>query len=186
MMKDSIGIDVSKDHLDVHCLSDGRAARFGNDAAGFRKLRAWLPKASGIARVVYEATGPYHSALERRFGGELPLVKENPLQARRFAQSTGSRAKTDAVPSRRLETNRLPGNRRAYVGADGGCAEPGPTGTNIGNPARTQRVTGRTPGNDQGQDPPKAYCVQLNSLWCPNAFARANAASGNKVNARFQ
>lgn len=80
MMKDSIGIDVSKDHLDVHCLGDGRAARFGNDAAGFRKLKAWLPKADNIARVVYEATGPYHAALERRFGGDLPLVKVNPLQ----------------------------------------------------------------------------------------------------------
>ena len=102
MMKDSIGIDVSKDLLDVHCLGDGRAARFGNDAAGFRKLRAWLPKADGIARVVYEATGPYHAALERRFGGELPLVKVNPLQARRFAQSKGTRAKTDAVDARML------------------------------------------------------------------------------------
>ena len=137
MMKDSIGIDVSKDHLDVHCLGDGRAARFGNDAAGFRKLKAWLPKADNIARVVYEATGPYHAALERRFGGELPLVKVNPLQARRFAQSTGSRAKTDAVPFRRLETNRLPGNRCADAGADGDGAEPGPTGANIGNHART-------------------------------------------------
>ena len=92
MMKDSIGIDVSKDHLDVHCLGDGRAARFGNDAAGFRrlsqafagfrKLKAWLPKADTIARVVYEATGPYHAALERRFGGALPLVKSLPQRRR--------------------------------------------------------------------------------------------------------
>jgi len=102
MIQDSIGIDVSKDHLDVHCLGDGRAARFGNDAAGFRKFRAWLPKADTIARVVYEATGPYHAALERRFGDELPLVKVNPLQARRFAQSKGARAKTDAVDARML------------------------------------------------------------------------------------
>jgi transposase len=101
-MKDSIGIDVSKDHLDVYALGEGRAARFGNDAAGFRKLKAWLPKADGIARVVYEATGPYHAALERRFAGELPLIKVNPLQARRFAQSKGSRAKTDAVDARML------------------------------------------------------------------------------------
>lgn len=86
----------------MHCLGDGRAARFGNDAAGFRKFRAWLPKADGIARVVYEATGPYHAALERRFGDELPLVKVNPLQARRFAQSKGARAKTDAVDARML------------------------------------------------------------------------------------
>jgi transposase len=38
MTQDSIGIDVSKDHLDVYALSNGRAARFGNDAAGFRKF----------------------------------------------------------------------------------------------------------------------------------------------------
>ena len=82
MMKESIGIEVSKDHLDVHCLGDGRAARFGNDAAGFRKLKAWLPKADNIARVVFEATGPYHAALERRFGGELPLVKSLPQRRR--------------------------------------------------------------------------------------------------------
>ena len=80
MMKDSIGIDVSKDHLDVYCLGDRRAARFGNDAAGFRKFKAWLPQTNGIARVVYEATGPYHAGLERRFGGELPLVKGLPLR----------------------------------------------------------------------------------------------------------
>jgi transposase len=50
-MKDSIGIDVSKDHLDLYCLDDGRSARFGNDAAGFRKLKAWLPDAGCIARI---------------------------------------------------------------------------------------------------------------------------------------
>ena len=82
MMKDSIGIDVSKDQSDVHCLSDGRAARFGNDAAGFRRLKAWLPKADGIARVVHEATGPYLAALERRFGGERLLVKSFPQRRR--------------------------------------------------------------------------------------------------------
>ena len=69
MMNDSIGIDVSKDYLDVYCLGDGRAARFGNDAAGLRKFKAWLPKAGDIARVVYEATGPYHAALERPLSG---------------------------------------------------------------------------------------------------------------------
>jgi transposase len=57
MMKDSIGIDVSKDHLDVYCLGDGRAARFGNDAPGLRKFKAWLPQTNDIARVVYEGEG---------------------------------------------------------------------------------------------------------------------------------
>jgi transposase len=52
--------------------------------------------------VVYEATGAYHAALERSFAGALPLVKVNPLQARRFAQARGTRAKTDAVDARVL------------------------------------------------------------------------------------
>ena len=82
MMKDSIGIDVSQDQSDVHCPGDGRAARFGNDAAGFRRLKAWLPKADGIARVVHEATGPTHAAHEPRFGGDLPLVKSLPQRRR--------------------------------------------------------------------------------------------------------
>ena len=101
MTNHSIGVDVSKDHLDVHCLGDGRAGRFGNDAAGFRAFEAWLPKGA-LARIVYEATGPYHAAFEVRFATRYPLVKVNPLQARRFAQSKGTRAKTDAVDARML------------------------------------------------------------------------------------
>lgn len=101
MTNHTIGVDVSKDHLDVHCLGDGRAARFANSAAGFRELAAWLPEGA-IARIVYEATGPYHAAFEMRFATLYPLVKVNPLQARRFAQSKGARAKTDAVDARML------------------------------------------------------------------------------------
>ncbi|MFZ3585252.1 IS110 family transposase, partial [Loktanella sp. DJP18] len=52
--------------------------------------------------VVYEATGAYHAAIERKFAGVLPLVKVNPLQARRLAQARGKRAKTDAVDARVL------------------------------------------------------------------------------------
>lgn len=52
--------------------------------------------------VVYEPTGPYHRALEKALSGKVPLVKVNPLQARRFAQSCGTRAKTDAVDARVL------------------------------------------------------------------------------------
>ena len=101
MTNDTIGVDVSKDYLDVHCLGDGRAARFRNDATGFRAFAAWLPK-DALARIVYEATGPYHAALELRFASRYPLVKVNPLQARRFAQSRGSRVKTDAVDAKML------------------------------------------------------------------------------------
>ena len=100
-MKDSIGIDISKDHLDVHRLSSGAYARFTNDPAGFRALKRWIGTTQPHL-LVYEATGPYHGRLERALAGKLPLVKVNPLQARRFAQARGTRAKTDKVDARML------------------------------------------------------------------------------------
>ena len=101
MMKDTIGIDISKDRLDAHRLSTGETVQFANSAAGLRALRRWIG-ARIPDLVVYEATGAYHAALERGFAGVLPLVKVNPLQARRFAQARGTRAKTDAVDARTL------------------------------------------------------------------------------------
>ena len=101
MTEDSIGVDVSKDNLDAHRLSDGASARFANTAKGFRALAKWLG-CEPPARVVYEPTGPYHAAFEKRFAGKLPLVKVNPLQAHRFAQSKGMRAKTDKADARVL------------------------------------------------------------------------------------
>jgi transposase len=105
-MKDSIGIDISKDRLDAHRLATGVSAQFPNGPAGFKALRRWI----GGTRpdlVAYEATGPYHARLERTFAGVLPLAKVNPLATRRFAQASGTRAKTDAVDSRRIAQIRL-------------------------------------------------------------------------------
>lgn len=100
-MNDSIGIDISKARLDAFRLSDGAHRAFHNNASGFRALRKWCDEAA-VARIVYEATGPYHGAFERALGHHLPLVKVNPLQARRFAQASGTRAKTDRADAAML------------------------------------------------------------------------------------
>ena len=101
MSDDSIGVDISKDHLDVHALSRGAAARFSNTPAGFRALTRWLGPTS-LARVVYEPTGFYHRAFEAYFETRLPLVRVNPLQARRLAEACGLRAKTDIIDAAAL------------------------------------------------------------------------------------
>ncbi|AGI73690.1 putative IS110 family transposase [Octadecabacter arcticus 238] len=101
MTDDTIGIDISKATLDIHRLSDGKTMSFSNCPAGFKALSRFCAK-TAVARVVYEATGAYHSGLERALGAHLPLVKVNPLQARRFAQAQGLRAKTDAVDAKML------------------------------------------------------------------------------------
>ena len=91
----TIGVDISKAHLDAHRLATGEARRFANDAAGIKALAAWAgPDAE---RVVYESTGPRHRALEEALAATLPLSRVNATRARRFAQAMGQAAKTDAV-----------------------------------------------------------------------------------------
>jgi hypothetical protein len=37
MKHDTLGVDVSKDHLDAHRLADGATRRFANDKAGHKR-----------------------------------------------------------------------------------------------------------------------------------------------------
>lgn len=91
----TIGVDISKDFLDVAFHPAGEAMRFANDAKGHRALIKQLG-AFEVVRVVFEATGAYHRLFERTLAqAGLPMVKVNPRQARRFAEATGKLAKTD-------------------------------------------------------------------------------------------
>lgn len=97
MTEITIGIDISKEHLDTHLLPEGRHGRFANDTVGFKALLKWIGPVAPD-RIVYEATGAYHRAFERAMAARaLPLVKVNPRQARRFAEAIGTLAKTDRV-----------------------------------------------------------------------------------------
>ncbi len=82
----TIGIDISKHHLDVHRLPGGERDRFDNTSAGHKALLRWIGPIP--TRVVYEPTGPYHRKLEMRLAAAgMSIVKVNPRQARRFAQA---------------------------------------------------------------------------------------------------
>jgi transposase len=98
----TVGIDLSKDRLDAHLHPQAVVKQFDNDRKGIAKLIAWItplqPK-----RIIFEATGAYHRGLEMALGkAALPSVKINPLQMRRFAQATGTRAKTDPIDAAML------------------------------------------------------------------------------------
>ena len=112
MQNDTIGVDISKDHLDAHRLSDGATRRFTNDKSGHRAFVKWLAHGS-VERVVFEPTGPYHRAFERALGvAGVPFAKVNPRQARRFAEAIGRLAKTDRVDAAmRLALRRETGSR---------------------------------------------------------------------------
>jgi transposase len=101
-MRLTIGIDVSKDRLDVHRLSDGQHIQVTNDKAGHKALIGWIGR-TDPPLIVFEATGAYHRQLEAALGtGGIPFAKVNPRQARRFAEATGRLAKTDRVDAAML------------------------------------------------------------------------------------
>ena len=101
-MNDTIGIDISKDTLDTYWLSKRKHKQFTNNKAGLRKLICWVRQAE-VSLVVFEATGVYHRLLEVSLAAhDFPFARVNPRQARRFAEGTGTLAKTDRVDAAML------------------------------------------------------------------------------------
>jgi transposase len=103
----TVGIDISKDWLDVgrfpEAADGARGTRFANTASGHAALIAWLEGLGAPARVVFEATGAYHRALARALErATRPFCKVNPRRARRFAQAAGRLAKTDRIDASML------------------------------------------------------------------------------------
>ena len=101
-MNDTIGIDISKDTLDTYWLSKRKHKQFPNNKAGLRSLIHWAQQAE-VSLVVFEATGVYHRLLETSLAAhEFSFTRVNPRQARRFAEGTGTLAKTDRVDAAML------------------------------------------------------------------------------------
>ena len=96
----TVGIDISKAHLDAYALPARRTARFDNTANGIKRLAKWI--ATSVHCVVYESTGPWHRRLEETLADTLPMACVNAMRARRFAQAMGCKAKTDAVDAQVL------------------------------------------------------------------------------------
>jgi transposase len=92
-----VGIDVSKDRLDVHVLPSGEAFWISNDQAGVedlvQRLAALSPSVVGL-----EATGGFERlAVAALAGAGLAVVVVNPAHVRAYAQALGKRAKTDPI-----------------------------------------------------------------------------------------
>ena len=93
-----VGIDVSKNHLDVHLLPDETSWRVANDEVGCTELSERLAALSGPVLVVMEATNVFwRLAATRLASAGLSAAVVNPRQVRDFAKATGQLAKTDAI-----------------------------------------------------------------------------------------
>ena len=93
-----VGIDVSKERLDVCSLPDGGTFSVANDRAGIDELIARLLKGVRPELVVLEATGKYErpAAVAVAAAG-IAVAVVNPRQARDFAKAAGRLAKTDRI-----------------------------------------------------------------------------------------
>lgn len=92
-----VGVDVSKERLDVFVRPLGERLKVENNPKGHAELVERL-RDCPVDRIVMEATGGYEAAgaLALRQAG-LPACVVNPRQVRDFKRSTGQLAKTDGI-----------------------------------------------------------------------------------------
>lgn len=102
-----VGVDVSKDTLELAFDDKGKTRSLSNDELGIAALleiiKAAQSESGGVGGVVFEATGGFEreAALALCSAG-LPVMVVNPRQARDFAKAMGYLAKTDAIDARVL------------------------------------------------------------------------------------
>ncbi|EIZ2886272.1 IS110 family transposase [Escherichia coli] len=100
-VKVNVGIDVSKDFLDVH-VGNVALRRVPNRSSGLSVLKRILSRYS-VSLVLCESTGGYENLAVTYFqslGYDVCVI--NPRQARDFARSMGRLAKTDRIDAQIL------------------------------------------------------------------------------------
>jgi transposase len=97
-----VGIDVSKDTLDVFILGKDKTLQVPNDSHGFKELCQALKKHPPNI-VVLEGTGGLEKCAASWMALEgLPVAVVNPRQVRRYAQAHNILAKTDRIDAKVL------------------------------------------------------------------------------------
>ncbi len=95
-----VGIDISKDYLDVATYGSEKLFRFSNDPSGIRKIIQLLVEKSPVL-VAFESTGGYELSLWQALTeAGIPTISANPRQVRDFARYMGKLAKTDKIDAR--------------------------------------------------------------------------------------
>jgi transposase len=115
-----VGIDVSKDRLDVAILGEKQEKQFSNAKDGIAQLvKQMLDLQPEL--IVVEATGGYQrNVVEALFHAGLSVAVVNPARVRQFARAGGLLAKTDkldahvlAVFGQRMQPRRYEGKSEA-------------------------------------------------------------------------
>lgn len=98
-----VGIDVSKDTLEVGLSDRTKTERFDNNATGIKQLVKWLKEAGAVRLVILEATGGLElMAAASLCSADFATMVVNPRHAHNFNKAMGTLAKTDALDARVL------------------------------------------------------------------------------------
>lgn len=98
----SVGIDVSKNTLDIAVHETSETWSSNNHSSGCAALVAKLKQLKATS-IVLEATGGFETLVTATLSAaDLPVIVVNPRQVRDFAKATGQLAKTDRIDCRVL------------------------------------------------------------------------------------
>ena len=97
---DMIGIDVSKDKLDIHILSKNKHVCIKNQ---YTKILAWLKQQPDHVAYVFESTGGYEKILIKCLNKvEASYHRAHPNRVFHYGKSKGYFAKTDKIDAKTL------------------------------------------------------------------------------------
>ena len=151
-----VGIDVSKDRLDVNVRPSGRAFAVVRDGKGLDQLVIEL-RSLAPALIVLEATGGFEITVAAALASAgLPLAVVNPRQIRDFARATGRLAKTDVLDAQviALFAERIRPEPRPLADAD--SQRPSPTGSGKDRQGNQSALSGpQFAGSAYAQDNPE-------------------------------
>ena len=113
-----VGIDVSKDRLDVAVLGEKQTSQADNTEEGIAELVTQMQEL-GPELIVVEATGGYQRAVvDALFRSGLVVAVVNPSRVRQFARACGLLAKTDKLDAQVLAVFGERVKPRWYEGKD--------------------------------------------------------------------
>jgi transposase len=111
-----VGIDVSKDRLDVAVLGEKAIVQVPNTKGGVTKLTKQM-RALNPMLIVVEATGGYEEAVvQGLFAAGLPVALVSPQRVRQYAKARGILAKTDGIDANNLAEYGKQIQPRLFVG----------------------------------------------------------------------
>jgi len=97
-----VGMDISKEWLDVAVLEDDRIRRYGNTAGGMKELVQAMEALQPVL-IVVEVTGGYERGIVKAlWEAGLKVARVSGYRARQYARAKGVLAKTDPLDAMNL------------------------------------------------------------------------------------